>query len=319
MSPRRRRLDAGSLSLLVAGFMLTACNDPDVAPLALGLQVPPPDIVGFKIQNYLPQPGRVFKDVFVSNFSLRIKQGEFEPMTARDGLPDKLKAAHNPDYGFFMNVPDSNGDGYSDLTMWLAGVQIINQVNLFCGNRLRIVTANDAFIYNDTRLWSNTSVLLGYRDCEKLYLNLNPRLFDYDGDGVPDYLEVRCGMNPRDPNDAFLSPAGDGVPNIEKCKKHIPIDEDANSQPNRVAAYKYQIDLSPGTGSRNITVSNIPILNGGTDTFIAFYITEEDVASHKAYLNTAFTILKPGTAGNTYKFDYWGVNPANATNQELNF
>ena len=132
---------------------------------------------------------------------------------------------------------------------------------------------------------------VGLRDCEKNYLGLNPALFDNNGNGVPDYLKLRCGMNPKDPHDSHLSTAADGTSNYDKCKQHIPIDENANSQPNQLFAYQYKYDVFTN-GTRNLNVSNIPVLNGGQDNLIAFYVTEVDLSTKAEALYTAFTILK---------------------------
>jgi hypothetical protein len=321
MSARHALLTIGLLACL-------GCNEPTIQPLDMGLAAQPTEVVAFMIRDYQPSAGSEFKEIFVSNFSVEASRGVLHYSTSRDSLPDSLKSLHGSDYGFGTLVPDSNSDGFSDLVVWLAGISLLPQRNLWCSPNLRAASANDAFIYNDARLPGSPQVMLGLRDCEKLYLGLNSKEFDFDQDGIPDYLELRCGLNPRNPNDAQGNMAG--IPkaigkedfnysNMEKCRRHLPVDEDPSTQPNRLYAYQYKIELSQIDGSRDFTISNIPILNGGKDNFIAFTITEVEPANGARHLFTAYTILKAGAGGNTYKFVYWGTDPAKTTNQEIVF
>jgi hypothetical protein len=39
---------------------------------------------------------------------------------------------------------------------------------------------------------------------------------DTDGDGIPDWWELKYGLDPNDPSDATKDPSGDGYTNIEK-------------------------------------------------------------------------------------------------------
>ena len=233
---------------------VSGCNDPTLAPLQLGLDAPPPQTVSFVITGYQPAgASRALQNVFVSNFSVTTKNGQLLYSTSRDGLPDTLKSAHSIDYGFLPNVPESNGNGtinppphFADLLIWLAGIPLVDQTTLFCATNLQSSSTNDAFVYNDARLPGSPQTVLGLRDCEKMYIGLDPQRWDYDGDGIPDYLEMRCGTNPHNPNDAVLSAAADVVSNMDKCKQHIPIDESSTLQPNQQYAYSYNIQQGVG-------------------------------------------------------------------------
>ena len=306
-----------SSSLIAAAVISGGCtHKPELTQLALGQLAGPPDTMAISILNYLPQTGKNFKDLFVSNFSVKASKGALSLSTARDGLPDDLKQAHAGDYGMTINSPYSINSGFSDLLLFLMGVSSAQQSFLNCGDTLKLSTSNDAIIYNDKRLVGSPQVVLGLRDCEKLYLGLNAGTFDNSGNGIPDYLKLRCGLNPKSKHDANLSISGDGVSNYDKCKQHIPVDENANSQPNHLFAYKYQYELHPD-GTQNLNVSNIPILNGGQDNLLAFYVLETDAASKNTSLYTAYAVLKAGSTGKTLKFNYWATDPAKYFNQEI--
>ncbi len=270
-----------------------------------------PQTVAITIQGYTPPSGRVFQNVFVNNFSVKASQGQLTYMTARDGLVDSIKQSLALTYSFSTTGPNSALPYFSDLMLYLSGITSTSQNLLYCSNGSgggvdqTKSSSNDAFSYIDSRLTGSPTEFLGLRDCEKLYIGLNPNLFDYDGDGIPDYLELRCGLNPKNPGDSNLSIAGDGVTNLQKCQEGIPIDENANSQPNKLFASQYKITVQ-ADGSRTFAVSNIPVMNGGQDNFLAYYITELDPTTQTSYLYTAYSILKAGAAGQSFKIQFWG-------------
>ena len=240
-----------------------------------------------------------------------------EYSASRDGLPDSLKTLEEGRYGFTPDLPDWNSDGFGDLLMYLAGITSAHQNSLYCGPAQRISSANDSFEYADARLVGSPRQVVGLRDCEKVFLQLDPTSFDHDDDGIPDYLEIRAGLNPKNPHDVDLSIAGDGSTNLEKVKLNIPVDEAATSQPNTLYAYKYDSNFSV-TGARKFTVSNIALLQGGLDNFIAIYIVETDLVTQKDHLFSAFMILPVNSGGRTIRFDFWGNDPAlSKTNQEI--
>lgn len=302
---------------LCTAITTTGCNlDIQLKPLEQAVLVKPPATIAIQIVGYNPQPGKVFKDVFISNFSVKVSKGQLWPSQARDGLTDAIKAARATDYGFSMINPQSNAAGFGDLLIYLAGIDVSQQSNLFCGDHLRSSASNDAFIYPDQRQSGSPLKFLGLKDCEKLYLGLDPFKFDYDGDGIPDYLELRCGLNPKNANDANLSIAGDGVSNLNKCKQHIPIDESADSQPNLIYAYHYDIATQPD-GSRMITTNNIAVNGDGQDDFIAIYITENDLSNKSTAIYTAYMTLPAESAGKTLRFNYWATDASKFHNQEI--
>jgi hypothetical protein len=303
------------LLILVTVFM-TACKSGesleslDIGALAVQ------DSMTIKIQGYQPQAGNVLQNIFVSNFSAKAGGGQLQYMTARDGLPDTLKTALTPTFGFALTSPESVVTGFADLLLYQAGITLVQQPLIFCAANKQASSSSDQLEYNDARYAGSPLTFLGLRDCDKIYMGLDPSKFDYNGNGIPDYLEMRCGMNPMNPNQSNVSTAGDGMSDIEKCKRHIPIDESYTFQPNQVFAYSYNTVLNTN-GTSDITVSNIGILNGGADNFIAMYITETNSATNVSSLYTAFAILKAGYVNKTLQFSYWATAPAVFTDQEI--
>jgi hypothetical protein len=306
------------LVFLAAGLTtFMGCNAENLQPLNEGQFAAPPETASIAIMNYVPAPGKAFKDLFVSNFSVKAGRAKLALMTDRDGLPDTVKQQYVPTYGFTPGAGAySINPGFSDFLLSLVGVTVTQQSLLTCAASLQQSSSNDAFNFPDSRLPGSPTAFLGFRDCEKQYIGLNPTLFDYNGNGIPDYLKVRCGLNPKNPKDSQLNVAADGVSNYDKCKQHIPIDERADSQANQLFAYKYKIEVHTD-GSRNLYVSNIPILNGGRDNFIAFYLTEVDLSTKASNLYTAFTILNAGSNGLTLKFNHWATDPTKYFNQRV--
>lgn len=275
----------------------------------------PPQTMSVIIKGYRPQAGKVFQNLFVSNFSVKVAQGALSLSTSRDGMSDTFKTSLTSDYGFNINSPESVVPGFADLLLFNIGVTTPAQSLMYCGSNQMLSSSNDVLIYNDSRL-GGTQEFLGLRDCEKVYMGLNPNLFNFAGDGIPDYLKLRCGLNPLNKNDAYLSTAGDGIANIDKCKRNIPIDENGYTEANQLFAYQYNIQANPD-GTTDFVVNNIPILNGGDQNFLAFYVTETDLSNKPAAIYTAFSVIKNGYANKTLQFDYWAKDPSNSTNQEI--
>ena len=305
------------IGCLLATTIFGACHEDTLQPLNQGKFAAPPETVAVQIMGYQPAPGNVFKDLFVSNFSVKAAVGVLSLSTARDGLGDGLKQGLAATFGFNAGTnPYSANPGFSDLLLYDMGVTFSQQPLLSCATNLQQSSTNDAFVFQDTRNGAPFTAFLGLRDCEKQYLGLNTSLFDNSRSGIPDYLKIRCGLNPKDPNDVTLSPAADGVTNYEKCKQHIPIDESAASQPNILFAYKYDFEVH-ADGTQNLAVSNIAVLNHGQDNLIAIYLTEENLTTKANSLFTAFAILPTAMNGRTLRFNYWATDPTKYTNQEI--
>lgn len=104
------------------------------------------------------------------------------------------------------NPNDTDGDGYSDLfEVRLAGAGFDPKEPAPAA-----AVCDEPF---DTDLD-------GLRDCEESYLGTSSRLFDTDGDRIPDGIELRAGLDPTDRNDARGDDDADGTRNLEEILAH---------------------------------------------------------------------------------------------------
>ncbi len=299
---------------------------PPLVALTQETLVPARAFVNLQIINYVPATGHVFKEIFVSNFSVVASQGRLYYSTSRDSLSDSFKAAHLSDYDFSANSAISNASGLSDLFIYLAGITKIFQTFMSCPYALTQSSTGDVFTYSDARVLNAPTEIIGLRDCEKLNLQLDPNKFDNDGDGIPDYLELQCGLNPKNSLDAGLSTSSDAISNFLKCKRHIPVNENGTSKINKDLAYQYTTQQSQD-GSYTFSIGNVSILsnslnsslNVGQDNFIAIYIVETNPSNNQLFLATGYSILSAGSNGKTLKANYWGNPPALLTNQAVVF
>ncbi len=137
----------------------------------------------------------------------KYKTNKFFADTDNDGFDDNFEVRHYED-GFRADVPDGRGcDPASPLT-------------LGC-------TARDTD--GD-----------GLSQFAETYLNTRPTLVDSDGDGIPDGMEVRYGLDPLKAQAAGLDTDGDGVPDSEEFKLGSnPIKRDKTYQD--INAFQYAI------------------------------------------------------------------------------
>ncbi len=313
---KNQRYSKASFAVLVA-MLVAGCGKADTLQnLEVGSFAEPPDTMTVVIKNYMPQSGAAFQHLFVSNFTVRAEHGQLAYSSARDGMSDIFKSSVASTYNFMGISPESAVAGFADLLVFNLGVKQSQQNRLFCGSGQMASSSGDALIYNDVRPGGSTAAFLGLRDCEKIYLGLNPSKFENAGNGIPDYMKLHCGLNPANENDAYISTAADGVANIDKCKRNIPIDESAFTQPNQLFAYHYETQLNDD-GTSEFKVSNIPILDNGADNFLAFYVTETGLSGKAPALFTAFAILKSGYKDKTLNIQYWATTPAKFINQEI--
>ncbi len=274
-----------------------------------------PQTMTIIIPNYKPQSGNTYQNLFVSNFSVTAEKGSLTYSSARDGLSDTLKQSLTSTYGFNSSSPESTVAGFQDLMLYRAGLDLPQQVSLNCASSQLGSGSNDILSYPDIRN-GNVVTTLGLRDCDKAYMGLKAATFDFNNNGIPDYLEVRCGLNPANKIQSSLSSASDGMTNLEKCRRHIPIAESATTDANKLYAYNYNI-TSNNDGTKSFNVSNIPIMNNGLDNFIAIYVVETNSATKFSSVYTAFAILNGNYAGKTLKFNYWATTSSLFTNQQI--
>jgi hypothetical protein len=240
---------------LVAALMLVSCSkSEELKALALSAPPEPPKTITIEINDYCPADNIAFIDLIVVNESAKIESGELRMDWDRDGLSNinDNDARFNIDY----RTNDTNGDGYSDLVMYVAGIESSAQSG--------IRQCNDSGSDLDFD---------GLNDCEERLLQTEEQKFDSDGDMLPDKLELRFGMNPNDPSDVFQDADNDGLTNMDEVKMNTPIME-TNSEQTNLYALKNQITQVVGS-CRNFRISNIPVLPVSNGNSVRFYLIEK--------------------------------------------
>lgn len=278
------------------GFQQTS----NLTDLVQSAFVETPETVTVQVKNYCPTSGRSFKDVFVSNFSVEVIQGQNRFDSDADGLPDFIETENGQKFNISPYSTDSNNDGFGDLFMYLSGIDASQQSHLRCldasnGDGSGVVLARPG----------QPDQFIGLTNCEKELMHIDPADFDTDGDGIPDILELRCGLNPADSNDALLDPDGDGLTNYEECKRHTPSSESnkAGGLSKLEYVYKQTVRVANGQQCIDFEISNISVLNHGKDNLIALYLTEVD-GYQKEHLSTTFMLLPNDSAGSTIAIEY---------------
>lgn len=233
---------------------LSACDGRGLEPLEKGVSIESPKTAMLVIQDYCPQEGHRFGDLWVIARSYLIESGQILRDWDRDGIPDIRD--NDPELGLSAVSMDSNQDGYRDILIYRAGLTTESQRNL------RLCTDPDIDSDGD-----------GFNDCEEEnLLHTSSTKWDSDLDGVPDALEVRVGMNPMDGTDAQQSPSGEAFTNALKVKLNLPIYESLSTITADVAI-KYQTSVLLEE-CLEFTVDNIAVMEASNGDLVELYVVE---------------------------------------------
>ncbi len=282
--------------------------------LEVEMEVPPPR-VNLVIRNYCPTAsGRSLRELFVSNFSVKAVNGKAMPDSDRDGIEDSRERELAPIFDISPYSADTNLDLYGDLLTVLAGIQRDDQARLRCpgvvdansDGMIDLVDADgDVFVARDP-FGSARPQWLGLTDCEEARLaHTDPAKFDTDGDDIPDYLELRCGLNPLNPSDAAADTDGDGLTNLEECKRNTPVAESNHRNMLKAIEYRYQISVEDGANGQcsRMTVSQIPILSEAGDNLVTVHLIESD-GSEKYLHTSAIEVPANAADGDVFELDF---------------
>lgn len=150
--------------------------------------------------------------VFLLNYNVRSYFKDGTMVLARDsdadGLVDDLEV-ENPTgpYESSIYVADTDSDGLNDYIETLFGTRPNVAENMGCTPG----TVLGPLAPGPVPANPNDKDGDGLADCEERLLRSDIGKLDTDGDGLPDLLEVRAGLDPRDGSDAGADPDGDGV------------------------------------------------------------------------------------------------------------
>lgn len=251
--------------LTLAAFVLTGCRpEPQLMKLQKSLAQEAPQTMSIEITSYCSASysPSAYKDFQASNLGTGIHRGLLKQDSDLDGIVDDVENAVRSTLGLRPDDPMSVADPFGDLVIYRTGIYIADQARLRC-NGLNDRTDND-----------HDGLLL----CEERLLQTDPDLFDTDGDGIADSIELRCGLNPKDRADAYLDSDGDGISNAEECKINTPIDIDNTQQSVAQLAYHYKMERKTVGGNSCLvfSVSNIALAPSGGANKIRMYFTDLD-------------------------------------------
>jgi hypothetical protein len=158
-----------------------------------------------------------FEEVYVRNLSGHITQSGLLTDFDRDGLPDAVETGPlASEFNLDPRKPDSNGDGYSDLVVYSAGITAKSQEYLSYRD---CPYPKDQYTTQD---WIS--------DCEKHNVLFSDRMkMDQTGIGIPDFLALISGLNPSDAAQKYQETASSGVSNVIRAKRGIPLDQSINA------------------------------------------------------------------------------------------
>jgi len=249
------------LLLLINLMMIMSCQEQKSPLLPLvqeGLKANQKTVT-LKMNNYCLNASMEASGFFAINMSMKVEDGGAYIDFDRDGIPNYR------DEGIALNIAlddgDSNDDGYSDLMIFLAGISAPEQVHL--QSKCEDHTADSD---HD-----------GLTDCEETLLKTSLVNFDTDGDGIPDYLEVRFGLDPLDAIDASLDTDGDGVNNFNEVKANTPVDESNHNGIIKALEMKYdtfQTTTLPQV-CYSYQISNVSIVASSNANMIRLYFIEK--------------------------------------------
>ncbi len=236
----------------VISTAIAACDGGKLAPLQRFSLIENTKKISVKVDTYCPT--RQYKDLFVINASYQISHGELKADSDADGIVDIKESS---ELGLSPYSIDSNQDGYSDLFVSVMGLEPAAQSHL-------PQSLNTGLDSDFDGLWDADENLLGTKQLD----------FDTDGDEIPDGLEVRFGADALDAADALLSPANDGISNIDKIKMNLPLRETATEAMKQLA-FQYKMAAHEG-GCYQFLISNISVMNLQGGNVVRFYFIEQD-------------------------------------------
>lgn len=254
------------LIIATLSFTLFSCDKNNIIMLEESILRTPQRTITIKIKNYCPQKDSRYIDMFANQFSMKIEKGKILIDFDRDGLPNKMDMDNALNLRF--DEFDTNHDGYGDLVIFLSGIRYTEQKNI------KRCFDPDQDTDND-----------GLTDCEEDFLMTDSKNYDSDGDLIPDYLELRYGLQPLNHMDANLDPDSDGINNMREVKLNTPPRE-KNTLDISKLAFKYE--MSPAKekeGCLDIVVSNIVIVSASNGNLIQFGFVEEELLVEEEFSN----------------------------------
>lgn len=249
------------IGILGLVLLYNNCSNPRLLPKDI---LNKPMIFSVKVVDYCPEDGFQFKEIFALNKSTKLQRQNIYLDSDRDGLTDQyeLDPQMRAWFGISASRIDTNGDGYSDLAMTSLGMAETSQLSLrLCADP-----------YQDTDQDSLS-------DCDEALIGTNSLDPDTDKDGIPDGLELRFGLNPKDNIDGSRDMDLDGLFALEEVKRGTQVDETNNWIDNELSL-QYGVAMTTvgqRTDCYEVTVSNIPNVNVSNGNLVTLYALESKI------------------------------------------
>ena len=216
--------------------------------------------VGLHIQSFCPDSGYTYSQIYANNQSAILTTTGWTKSTNRDFLSDDFKndPTIKANFGFNPNSGDSIQAGYRDGVLYKLGYNIASGQNVPVCNNPYVDTDNDG-------LW----------DCEENLISTDLANPDDDGDGIPDGVEFRNGLNPKSAADAQIESTAPGVTNLMAAVTHLLI----NTTPTDFLMslrYTYEVTNLSG-GCYSFKVTNIPVMDVANGNMLEILVLENAI------------------------------------------
>jgi len=272
--------------LIALSSIVVSCSDYTLAPLEHFQEVEPRKTVSLRINNYCPLVGNRFVEFFATPFSYAILDKKIAVDYDRDGIPNVRDISDS--LNLHPRRRDTNLDGYHDLLMLLSGIHVTSQANIKPCLQIHEDTDND-----------------GLTDCEEDFLGTDKESYDTDGDTIPDYLELRVGLNPTNSIDARQDSDIDGVLNLEEVKEHTPVLEMNDKIVEGYALIYKTIPAQNGTSCGDFLVENIALVSVSNGNLVQLYFIEESPnEASRQFISKNIVISKDQKSGETLEYEY---------------
>lgn len=248
--------------ITIIASSVTLLSFQNCAEVNLTPEPQPAKSIDLKVESYCPSPGYSFSEVYAVNLSTYLDNDNIISDTDRDGLSDQYEkdSLNRNTYNISESNDDTSGNGYSDLVMVSLGYSNNSQQSLdYC---------NSPYQDSDRDLLD---------DCTEALIGTEINSPDSDKDGLPDGLEFRYGLNPRDSEDSKTDLDQDGLNSLLEVKMNTPI-RNTNSAKASLQSTKYNVSQYTNQNGQNcysIDINNITIadVNNGNQVKILFLET----------------------------------------------
>lgn len=262
-----------SATVVVVLVVGTGCTDVGVKSV-----LAEPRYIDVRVELYCPRAGYQPSSLFVLNYSLWLgDDGSIGKDFDRDGLSDEFESlADNAErYNVDPANEDTLEDGYGDLVVASLGMEVEDQTEL----------SKCTSVYQD----SDRDDL---DDCEEALVGTGEYEPDSDGDGIPDGVEVRYGLNPLDIEDARLDTDQDGLANADEIRRNTPLyRHNGTDFDHRSISYDVvDIVRNDGAECQRIDITNVPIWDVENGNYIRLLFLEAGFSLDHGTLNELRTV-----------------------------